>query len=42
MKHITARRVGFWTVPELATYLERRRKAERLLTRRASLRGYVR
>lgn len=32
MKHIT----GFWTVPELAAFLERVRKAERLLTRRGT------
>lgn len=42
MRHITARRTGFWTVPELDAYLERVRKAERLLNRRAHMRGYIR
>lgn len=42
MRYITARPEGFWTVPELAAYLERMRKAERLLTRRGTLRGIVR
>ena len=34
MKH--ARHEGFWTVPELAGYRERLRRAERLLTRRGT------